>query len=396
MLAGGELRQGALAGIVTDGVAAAAGVAPAAVRRAAMLAGDLPAVAEAALALGADGLAGFGLQVGRPVQPMLAKTAPSLEAALAQVSAGGRRVEARRRAHPGAPRRRRRVAIFTRTLDPIADRMPEIAEAVRSAAAAHGHPRRRGDRAAPGRAPAAVPGDREPRREPRRRRRAAPGGAAHGVLLRRAAPRRPRPARSPRTRAARGDRAASCRPAPGCRASSPRARPRPRPSLRTRSREATRASSSSPSPPPTRPGGEARAGSRSSRCTRSTSSCSLPSGATAGARDGSPTSTWARADGEADGFVMLGKTFKGLTDELLEWQTARLLELESPARRLDGLRASATGRRDRLRRHPDEPALPRAAWRCASRASLRYREDKRADEADTIETVRLLHAARTG
>ena len=108
MLAGGELRQGALAGIVTDAVAAAAGVDAAAVRRAAMLAGDLPAVAEAALTQGAAGLARFGLQVGRPVQPMLAKTAPSLEAALGQVAPAARRVEARRRAHPGAPRRRRR------------------------------------------------------------------------------------------------------------------------------------------------------------------------------------------------------------------------------------------------------------------------------------------------
>ena len=56
LLAGGELRQGALAGIVSDAVAAAAGVGPAAVRRAAMLAGDLPAVARAALTEGEAGL----------------------------------------------------------------------------------------------------------------------------------------------------------------------------------------------------------------------------------------------------------------------------------------------------------------------------------------------------
>ena len=57
---------------------------------------------------GAAGLARFHLQVGRPVQPMLAKTAPSLEAALEVTGRGRDRVEARRRAHPGAPRRRRR------------------------------------------------------------------------------------------------------------------------------------------------------------------------------------------------------------------------------------------------------------------------------------------------
>ena len=131
MLAGGELRQGALAGIVGDAVAAAAGVDAAAVRRATMLAGDLPAVAEAALTEGAAGLAGFGLQLGRPVQPMLAKTAPSLEAALQQVAPAavewkldGVRIQVHRDGDD--------VAIFTRTLDPVGERMPEIAEAVRA------------------------------------------------------------------------------------------------------------------------------------------------------------------------------------------------------------------------------------------------------------------------
>src|SRR5262249_12678931 len=52
----GELRQGALAGVMADAVAKAAGLAPAEVRRAAMLGGDLPAVAAAALTGGADAL----------------------------------------------------------------------------------------------------------------------------------------------------------------------------------------------------------------------------------------------------------------------------------------------------------------------------------------------------
>ena len=130
MLAGGELRQGALAGIVTDAVAAAAGVEAAAVRRAAMLAGDLPAVAEAALTAGDAGLGAFRLQVGRPVQPMLAKTAPSLEAALEQAGEAavewkldGVRIQVHRDGDD--------VAVFTRTLDPVGERMPEIVEAVR-------------------------------------------------------------------------------------------------------------------------------------------------------------------------------------------------------------------------------------------------------------------------
>ena len=92
------------------------------------------------------------------------------------------------------------------------------------------------------------------------------------------------------------------------------------------------------------------------------------------------------ADG---GFVMLGKTFKGLTDELLAWQTHHFLERET--RRdsytvyvepttvveiaCDGLQVS--------RRYPGGVALRFARV-------LRYREDKTADEADTIDTVRLL------
>ena len=96
-----------------------------------MLAGDLPAVAEAALTSGVAGLEGFHLQVGRPVQPMLAKTAPSLDAALD--AAGPSAVEwkldgVRIQVHRDGDD----VAIFTRTLDPVGERMPEVAEAVRA------------------------------------------------------------------------------------------------------------------------------------------------------------------------------------------------------------------------------------------------------------------------
>jgi DNA ligase-1 len=68
----GELRQGAQEGVMVEAVARAAEVPRDAVRRAHMLGGDLGAVAELALADGAAGLAAVGLQVGRPIQPMLA------------------------------------------------------------------------------------------------------------------------------------------------------------------------------------------------------------------------------------------------------------------------------------------------------------------------------------
>ncbi|HEX6568267.1 MAG TPA: hypothetical protein VF015_03850, partial [Acidimicrobiales bacterium] len=78
----GELRHGALEGLVTDATAKAFAVPLAAVRRAAMLAGDLPRVAVIARDDGEAGLAAVGLTVLRPIQPMLAQTAPDVTEAL--------------------------------------------------------------------------------------------------------------------------------------------------------------------------------------------------------------------------------------------------------------------------------------------------------------------------
>jgi DNA ligase-1 len=79
----GELRQGALEGVLVEAVARAAALPAARVRRAAMLAGDLPRVARAALVDGEAGLAAFQVQVLTPVQPMLADSAESVEDAVA-------------------------------------------------------------------------------------------------------------------------------------------------------------------------------------------------------------------------------------------------------------------------------------------------------------------------
>ncbi|MGH8960931.1 MAG: ATP-dependent DNA ligase [Jatrophihabitantaceae bacterium] len=133
-LLGGELRQGALLGVMTEGVARVAGLPVAAVRRAAMLGGNLPAVAAAAMTGGAAALAEFRLQVGRPVGPMLAQTAASVEDALARLGGealfetklDGARVQIHR---SGAD-----VAIYTRTLDDITERLPEVVEFVRALA----------------------------------------------------------------------------------------------------------------------------------------------------------------------------------------------------------------------------------------------------------------------
>jgi len=128
----GELRQGALEGVVADGVAKAAGVPLAAVRRAAMLAGSLPAVAAVALAEGVEGLAAIGLQVGRFVQPMLAAPGDSVTAALPGHS-GPASVEqkldgARLQAHRSGDE----VRLYTRNGNEVTARLGGVAALVRS------------------------------------------------------------------------------------------------------------------------------------------------------------------------------------------------------------------------------------------------------------------------
>ncbi|MGI8677679.1 MAG: ATP-dependent DNA ligase [Jatrophihabitans sp.] len=131
-LLGGELRQGALLGVMADAVAKAAGVPAPAVRRAAMLGGALPSVAAAVLAGGADALADFTLQVGRPVGPMLAQTASGVQdaldrlggAAVFEAKLDGARVQIHRDGE--------NVSVFTRSLDDVTARLPEVVQAARA------------------------------------------------------------------------------------------------------------------------------------------------------------------------------------------------------------------------------------------------------------------------
>ena len=159
-LLAGELHQGALEGVMTEAVARAAGVPAEEVRRACLLAGSLPEVAQAALGAAASAgaappasraaapattapapdeepdsaaalaaLRAFGLKVGRPLRPMLASSAPTVAAALARMSPAalewkidGIRIQVHREGTE--------VAVFTRTLDDITIRVPEIVAAV--------------------------------------------------------------------------------------------------------------------------------------------------------------------------------------------------------------------------------------------------------------------------
>jgi DNA ligase-1 len=124
-LLSGEIRQGALEGIMVEAVARAAEVPATSLRRAAMLAGDLAPVAAAAMREGAAGLAAFSLKPLSPVKPMLAQTAETLSDALERISPAsvewkldGARLQVHRLGDE--------VRAFTRSLADVTDRVPEI------------------------------------------------------------------------------------------------------------------------------------------------------------------------------------------------------------------------------------------------------------------------------
>ena len=129
-LLAGDLRQGALAGLMLEGVAKASGLPLERVRRAVMVAGSISAVARALMERGAPALEQYDIQLFRPVQPMLAQTAGDVSAALASMGEAaiefkldGARVQVHRSGS--------QVRVFSRRLNEVTDSVPEIVEAVR-------------------------------------------------------------------------------------------------------------------------------------------------------------------------------------------------------------------------------------------------------------------------
>jgi DNA ligase-1 len=127
----GELRQGALEGVMVDAIAAAAEVPGEAVRRAFMLSGELPVTALAALTRGEEALAAFRLKLGRPVRPMLASPAESMEEAMAEHASAiveykmdGARIQVHRDGDE--------IHVYTRTLREITGSVTELVELVRA------------------------------------------------------------------------------------------------------------------------------------------------------------------------------------------------------------------------------------------------------------------------
>lgn len=127
----GGVRQGALDSVMLDAIAAAADVPLAAVRRAAMFSAPTGPIARAAMVGGAEALAEFTLEVGRPIRPMLASSAPDVPTAVEglgeQVVVDTKLDGIRIQVHKSDDE----VLVFTRSLDEIGDRLPTVVQAVR-------------------------------------------------------------------------------------------------------------------------------------------------------------------------------------------------------------------------------------------------------------------------
>ncbi|MGW5450323.1 ATP-dependent DNA ligase [Streptomyces asiaticus] len=388
-LIGGELRQGALEGLAVEGLAEAVGAPAAEVRRAVMLGGSLGAVAEALLARGPEALADFRLEVGRPVLPMLAQSAKDLDEAMDRLGAcaveeklDGIRVQVHRDGEE--------VRIYTRTLDEITERLPEVVTAARELAVdraildgevilldAEGRPRpfqetsgRVGSRLDVAGASVALPlspvffdllmvDDRDLLDLPTHERHAELARITPG-------PRRVRrlvaedPA-DPETRRAAREFAADVLA-------------RGHEGVLVKGLEA--------------PYGAGRRGASwlKVKPVHTLDLVVLAAEWGHGRRTGKLSNLHLGARAPDGTYVMLGKTFKGLTDVMLEWQTEALL----------GIAVSDDGWVVRVR--PE--LVVEVAFDGLQRSSrypagvtlrfarvLRYREDKVADEADTVETV---------
>jgi ATP-dependent DNA ligase I len=388
-LLSGDLGQGALAGVMTEAVARAARVPATAVRRALMLRGDLGAVATIALTEGEPGLAALRLQVGRPLQPMLARPAADMTAAFERVRPAavewkldGARVQVHR---DGTD-----VAVFTRTLDDVTARVPEIVEAalaleVRSlvldgeaiALKPDGRPH-----------PFQVTASRfGSRRDVESLRASVPlaaaffdvlhadgedlldhPGAERTATLDAVVPESLRVPRLVADDAEAGGGVLRDALAHG------------HEGVMVKSLEAPYEA------------GRRGAGWLKVKPSHTLDLVVLAAEWGHGRRRGRLSNLHLGArEPDGPGFVMLGKTFKGLTDAMLTWQTERLLELEVARDAytvhvrpelvveiaFDGVQTSP--------RYPGGMALRFARVK-------RHRPDKRAAEADTVETVRAIHA----
>lgn len=393
-LLSGEPRQGALDALAVEGLAAATGAEPADVRRAVMLGGSLGGVAEVLLERGPVALADFRLRVGRPVLPMLAHTAKSVDEALDKLGPcaveeklDGIRVQVHR---DGSS-----VRIWTRTLDEITDRLPEVTEAARALAARSavldgevialredGRPRpfqevsgRVGSRTDVSAARLSLPLSAvffDLLSVDGRDLLGLPASARHAELARVV----PEPLRVRRLEAAAPETEETRR---AVREFAARTLERGHEGVVLKALDSVYSA------------GRRGSSWRKVKPVHTLDLVVLAAEWGHGRRSGKLSNLHLGARRPDGSFAMLGKTFKGLTDRLLAWQTERLLGLATAREpwgvvvrpelvveiAFDGVQRSS--------RYPEGITLRFARV-------LRYREDKQASEADTVDAVRALYA----
>ena len=387
----GELRQGALEAVLLEAVARAASIPVARVRRAAMMAGGLREVAEAALREGEPGLGRFAVQVFRPVQPMLADTAEDVADAFARLDAAAFEYKldgARIQVHKESGL----VRVYSRTLREVTAAVPEVVEAARALPVRDAM--LDGEVIALGRDARPLPFQVTMRRFGRRldvetlRRTLpltpfffdllaldgrplldAPQAERFAALVDVARPLVvPHVVRPTRDEAERFTREALALGHEG---------------VMAKALDAGYA-----------------AGSRGSAWLKIKQARTLDLVVLAaewghGRRHGWLSNLHLGArEPVTNGFVMLGKTFKGLTDAMLEWQTAHLLALEIAR---DAYTVHVRPELVVEVAFNDLQESPQYPGRLALRFARvkRYRTDKPASEADTIENVRAIHRSMT-
>ncbi|MER5477674.1 ATP-dependent DNA ligase [Streptomyces sp. NPDC002734] len=391
----GEVRQGALDAAAADGLAEASGAPPEDVRRAVMLAGGLAPVAEALLADGPPALERFRLTVGSPVLPMLAQSAPTASDAVVRLGGAAAVEEKLDGIRVQVHRDGDEIHVFTRTLDEITDRLPEVVAAARElrgerlildgeviALDERGRPRpfqetagRIGSRTDVTSAARAVPVSPvffDVLHADGRDLMDLPFAERHAELARLAPePRRVRRAvvRGPEDAATAEDFLAA---------------------TLARGHEGVVVKSLDTPYSAGRRG----AGWLKVKPVHTLDLVVLAAEWGSGRRSGKLSNLHLGARTADGGFAMLGKTFKGMTDELLRWQTERFQELAVEQHSwgvtvrpelvveiaYDGLQRSS--------RYPAGVTLRFARV-------LRYREDKSAAEADTVQTLLAAHPGVT-
>jgi DNA ligase-1 len=389
----GELRQGALEGVLIEAVARASGIPVAAIRRAAMLAGALAPVAVTALTGGATALDAFVIRPFQPVQPMLAESAGGVDEALRDIGSAsleykldGARIQVHRLGDE--------VRVFTRNLRDVTVAVPEVAEAVRALPAR--------ELILDGEAIALRPdGTPHPFQVTMRRF----GRRLEVDRLRRELPMSPfffdllyadGSALIDEPLAARV--AALDALTPGA-LQVPRIVPASASDAEAFVRRAEAAGHEGVMAKAL--AGTYAAGRRGRTWLKVKRARSLDLVVLAvewgsGRRQGTLSNLHLGArDAVRGGFVMLGKTFKGLTDEMLAWQTAKLLELEVARDRHTVYVRPELVVEIAFNEVQESPQYPgRLALRFAR--VKRYRPDKSPLEADTFDAVRDIYRRLTG